>query len=239
MEENDLQQLNSQPDGVSQPDEAPQTTVSPQRKKLNKVLDVLLWVIIALLVVAVLVRAFVFTQITVSGESMMDTLLDKEVVDVSKVKKPQRGDVVVFYKHDVQNKFLDIFASRKTGDDDEFTKLIKRVVAIAGDKLWVEKVDGLNDTFRVVVQTADGQKLYENYYEKDGEALPEEAFYIRGVLATGSDLGELRNHVGEANALVIEADHFFAMGDNRGNSSDSRAFGAVPTSRLYGVVINL
>ena len=235
MEEKELQQLNSEVE--SEPSET--VSVSPQRKKLNKVVDVLLWVVIALLAAAVLVRAFMFTQITVSGESMMDTLRDKDVVGVSKVKKPHRGDVVVFYKNDVQNKFADIFASKKTGDDDEFAKLIKRVVAIAGDKLWVEKVDGIADTYLVVVSTPDGEKLHENYYRKDGETLDAETFYIRGTLATGSDLGELRNHVGEENALIIEENHFFAMGDNRNNSSDSRAFGSVPLSRLYGVVINL
>lgn len=236
MTENDLQQLNSEVDSESAPQS--QSALSPKRKKFNRVVDVLLWVVIALLVAAVLTRAFVFTQITVSGESMMDTLLDKDVVGVSKVKKPQRGDVVVFYKNDVKNKFGDIFASRQTGDGDEFAKLIKRVVATSGDRLWVERVDNLTDTYRVIVQTADGKRLVENYYQKDGVTIDEDAFYIKGTLATGSDLGQLRSHVGEENALIIDDGCIFAMGDNRSNSSDSRAFGQVPLSRIYGVVID-
>ena len=111
------------------------------------------------------------------------------------------------------------------------------MVAVSGDKLWVERVENLTDTYRVVVETSDGERLSENYYQKDGKTLDEDTFYIRGTLATGSDLGQLRNHVGVENALVIEDGCIFAMGDNRGNSSDSRAFGAVPISRIYGVVV--
>ena len=235
MEEQDLQQLNSIDEPIEQSEAV---TVTPQRKKLNKFVDVLLWVMIAVLAVAVLLRAFVFTQITVSGESMMQTYHNEDVVGVSKVKKLHRGDVVVFYKTDEANKFFDIFAANKSENDDgKYSKLIKRCVALAGDKLWVEKVADTADYYMVVVETPDGEKLYEDYYEKNGETLDKETFYVTGTLQTGSDLGELRKHIGEENALIIPENCFFAMGDNRSNSSDSRSFGAVPVSRLYGVVV--
>ena len=251
--ENDLQQLNSEGEAAERSDDGAvvaENGVSavengeavadkkPKNKKLSRLIDVLLWVIIAVLAIAVLFRAFVFTKITVSGESMMTTFSDKEVVGVSKIKKPNRGDVVVFYKEDGSNKFLDIFGSGKTGDENEHTKLIKRVVALAGDKIWAEPVVGVDNSYRVVIETADGDTIYEDYYTRHGVSLPTEDFYVKGVLTKGSDLGILSQHIGQENALEIPQNCFFAMGDNRSNSHDSRAFGAVPTSRLYGVVIN-
>ena len=218
------------------------------KNRLNKVIDVFLWVIIAVLFVAVLVRVFAFTQITVSGVSMTSdyyategtehynpdlTFHDKEVLGVTKLKTPKRGDVVIFYENDGNNKFFDVFSSSKTDADGKHKKLIKRVVAIAGDKLWVEKVDGTDITYLVVVETSDGQQLHEDYYVHNGEVLDAEAFYITDMARSG--LGLLAEHVGKENALPIEDGFFFAMGDNRANSSDSRSFGAVPFSRLYGV----
>lgn len=208
-----------------------------EQSKFGKVVDILLWVIIVALLAAVLVRVFVFTRITVSGESMLQTFQDGEVVGVNKLAKPNRGDVVIFYKNDDVSKFLDIFASRKSGDDGEHTKLIKRVVAIAGDLLWVERTDEELDLYRVVVLTPENETLHENYYLKDGQVLAEETFFISGALLTGSDLGILGEHVGEQNALQIDDGCMFVMGDNRNNSSDSRSFGVVPQSRLFGVVI--
>ena len=234
MLEQDLQQLNNE---VSQGDVSADGK-TPAQKRFGKLVDVLLWVLIVVLAAAVLVRAFVYTQITVSGESMMATFRDKEVVGVSKIRNPVRGDVVIFYKEDGANKFLDVFSSGKSGDDNEHAKLIKRVVAVGGDKLWVEKVSDSVDLYYVVVETADGDRIIENYYERDGEVLAAESFYIKGVLTVGSDLGMLSQHKGRENALVIDDNCFFAMGDNRSNSSDSRTFGVVPVSRLYGVVIN-
>jgi len=35
-------------------------------------------------------------------------------------------------------------------------------------------------------------------------------------------------------AVVIPADHYFVLGDNRSNSSDSRSWGTVPRNLIYG-----
>ena len=231
MAEQDLQQLNNNVDVE------PVTELSPKRKKFNKVVDVLLWVVIALLAAAILIRAFFFTQITVSGDSMLQTFHDTEVVGVSKVKKPHRGDVVVFYKNEGANKFLDIFVSNSSKSSGKYEKLIKRVVATAGDKMWVEAVDGETNLYKVVIETPDGKQLCEDYYVRDSETLDQTNFYIDKTLPSGSDLGRLADHIGKANALLISENCIFVMGDNRSNSSDSRSFGEVPLSRLYGVVL--
>ena len=241
MTEQELQQPNS-------PNDAPAMTKS--RSKFARVIDVLLWVMIVVLAAAVLVRVFLFTQIRIDGVSMTCgyygeensatydpnlTFHHNDVVSVSKVKQPRRGDVVVFYEQEGNNKFFDLFSSR-TDADSKNKKIIKRVVALGGDKIWVEKVDGCDDLYMVMVQTADGQTLREDGYVLHGETLAMEAFFIDDTDI--SDLGKLRPHVGEQNALVISEDCFFALGDNRSNSSDSRIFGEMPLSRIFGVVVD-
>ena len=229
MAHNEAQQLNS--DGVAIASDS-----RTRNRKIGKVFDVFLWIVIVVLACAVLIRAFIYSNITISGESMMSTFSDKEVVGVSKIAQPTRGDVVVFYKEDGANKFWDIFGSGKSGDDNEHTKLIKRVVALAGDKIWVELVDEERDLYQLFIETPDGEVLEEDSYVRDGVTLDKEKFYIKGVLLNGSGLGMLTQSVGRVNALTIPADTFFALGDNRFNSHDSRAFGPVPLSRMYGVV---
>lgn len=227
---------------------------NPKNKKISKFIDVLLWVVIAVLASALLIRVFFLTQITIWGTSMTAdyyyaetsphydpslTFRDKEVVNVSKVKKPQRGDVVVFYEsEDGANKFLDIFSSGKSEDGSKHAKFIKRLIALEGDKVWVERVEGSTALFKVMVQTPDGKLYQDDYYKRGRVVLDKEAFYLSNLETVSSGLGILADHVGADNAIVISANCFFALGDNRANSLDSRTYGEFSLDRLYGVVLN-
>ena len=235
MQDNDNQQLNIeslQAEAQVQSDATQEAT--QQKRKLSKLWDVVLWVLIAVLAAALLLNLLVITRVTISGDSMNSTYKSDEVVWVVKVGAPERGDVVVFYKKDVDSKFKALFArGDETTEGGKYEKLIKRVVAVAGDKLWIEQVEG---GYQVFVKTADGKQLREDYYVRGDKALKEERFILPN---TPQGLGRLSDHVGEDNALVIEKDHFFAMGDNRGNSEDSRGeLNQVSLSRVFGIVIN-
>lgn len=208
--------------------------------------NVLLWGIIAALLITFVLRVFVFTNVIVSGASMTASYYDDEtsqfyntsltyhdgdVVKVNKLAKPKRGNVVVFYKYEPQSKFLDMFAK---GDEvrsgGKYYKLIKRVVALGGDRLWLERVDF--NKYKLVIQTPDGRLLHEDYYQKNGETLSADCYIINENNA-GRLLGRTQQ-----DPLVIEDGYFFAMGDNRANSADSRGdLGQVSLEKLYGVVI--
>lgn len=203
------------------------------KSKVSKMVDILLWILVVVLAVMVFVRAFFYTDITVSGLSMYPTYNDEQVVRVSKVRSPKRGDVIVFYTNDIESKFLALFATKaQSQSGGKYEKYFKRLVAISGDKLWIEEVD--TGVYQVVIEAPDGTVYHEDYYVLDGDVLPTERFLIYSSAVSG--LGCLTNHTAD-NPLVVRDGYFFAIGDNRQDSYDSRSFGEVPLDRLYGVVI--
>lgn len=214
---------------------------APRRKRSKSeiVINVALWIAIVLLLVAVVMRLFVFSTVEVSGVSMNPTYDSGEIVTVNKVKGISRGDVVVFYKNEVDDKFKAQFAKpEECAEGKPYEKLIKRVVALEGDKIWLTRIaENANDVvYKVVIDTADGNRLYEDYYVKKGAALTLETYYLHTNMGF-SGLGNLENCT-ETNPFVVSKGCFFAMGDNRLNSKDSRFFGEFKQTQLYGVVLD-
>lgn len=208
---------------ISQPlDDTATTHGKSVWNKIDKVADILLWVVIVVLLSLSLLKVFVVSTIVVDGTSMRNpsviatygtqaTYLSGDEVTVSKLAKPNRGDVAVFYKYPIDSKLRAYFAtpaqSKSTG---KYALLIKRVVAVEGDTIWVEPFD---DRYRLVVQTSDGDIIYENYYtDRNGNAIPQ-------VLMINTK--KLANYTID-NKLTIPQGCFFAMGDNREDSLDSR-----------------
>ena len=208
-----------------------------RRKRVDTALNVAIWVAIAVLIVLVILRLFVFTNIRIVGESMSDTYNAGDIVTVNKTKSIKRGAVAVFYSKDVDNKFLAMFASPEdSAEGGKYEKYIKRVVAVAGDKLWVERADG-NEMYRVVIETSDGTQLREDYYKRGNTVVSERLICNDSAVAV-TGIGKVLFETSRDNPFVVSEGHFFAMGDNRLNSYDSRSFGEIPVSRLFGIVIN-
>ena len=221
------------------------------KRKLSRALTVLLILAIVVFLTCLFLKWFWVSSIGVSGISMMPNFNGNkeghDVVWVNKTIAPSRGDVVVFYTHSVNDKFLGEFARP---DDVRYEKYIKRVVAVGGDSIWWEKVsDDENDTRCVLkIKTADGTVITENdgdnvYYRYRQQAL----FYT----TSGGDLSTVPYFQqpvstqfnfyeadSEATAMVIPQGEMFVMGDNRFASEDSRVLGTIPVKNLYGVVIN-
>jgi signal peptidase I len=145
---------------------------------------------------------------------MEPTLMVGDRVLVEKVSfhfgHPSPGDVVVFEKNlglqappstnepvwtDIVNAFKSLFGFPTGGRED----LIKRVIAVGGDK-----IEGRGGSVYV-----NGKKLAEPYLPK-------------GVKT--STFGP----------ITVPPGKIFVMGDNRGNSDDSRSFGPVPVSKVVG-----
>ena len=89
-----------------------------KREALNFILSFLFSLLAAILALR-LITTFVFMPVQVVGNSMRETLHNGDVLLVSRLSKPTRGDVVVIEKEDGE-------------------LLIKRVVAVAGDTVWTQ-----------------------------------------------------------------------------------------------------
>jgi signal peptidase I len=137
---------------------------------------------------------------------------------------PQRGDIVVFFS-----------------PADEI-RLIKRVVGLPGDEIQL-----VNERLYVNGKPAS----YEPLSEKMVEALPlpekPSHLFVNESVADAHAHPVMITPLAQAprdfGPIVVKADHYFMMGDNRDNSFDSRFYGAVERQRIVGrassVVISL
>ncbi|MDR2876717.1 MAG: signal peptidase I [Chromatiales bacterium] len=181
------------------------------------------------IILAVLaLRSFVLEPFRIPSGSMMPTLLAGDFIVVNKfsyglrlpvtdtkilsVGSPQRGDIMVF---------------RYPGDPS--VDYIKRVIGLPGDRIRYE-----NKTLYINGEKAEQQYLGE--YTGVGAGLG-----MSGASLRTEQLGDVkheilvqtRHRIAEGEWIVPDG-FYFAMGDNRDNSNDSRFWGAVPESNLVG-----
>lgn len=175
-----------------------------------------------LLVVFVL-RSFLVEPFQIPSSSMVPTLEVGDYILVNKftygirlpvvrtkvlaLNEPQRGDVMVFFPPHMND-----------------TYYIKRVIGLPGDTI----------TYR-------DKRLAINGVPVDEETLaviPEGSYrYQVGLETLGED-----THLMQVNesrpardfSVKVKPGHYFMMGDNRDNSSDSRVWGQVPEKDIVG-----
>ncbi len=170
-----------------------------------------------------ILRSFVIEPFQIPSQSMVPTLQVGDFILVSKwtygirlpvlrnkiieIDSPERGDVMVFFPPHEDRYF------------------IKRVVGLPGDKIHV-----LNGVVFI-----NGDKMRQT-------TVAEEANSPRSVVMS-EDLGGVEHmmqkrtsptRLSQNYSTVVPQGHYFMMGDNRDNSSDSRVWGPVPEERIVG-----
>lgn len=179
----------------------------------------------------VLMRTAVADWNPIPSGSMRPTLLEGDVVLVNRLAydlklpltdvrlvrlgEPRRGDIVTF-------------SSPADG-----TRLIKRIVGLPGDELVMR--DGVLSINGQSVPLQDAHEVLEPIGGfgaglpalRATEQLPDGRAHVvqqLPALASKRDFGP----------LVLAADEYFMLGDNRDNSQDSRYIGFVPRALLIG-----
>jgi len=225
---------------VDQPTEpAPGPTVEHGRGagKKDSWLEVVKTIVYALLIAGV-IRSFLFQPFNIPSGSMEDTLLIGDYLFVSKstygfsrysfpfglipfegrfavMSEPQRGDIVVF-------KF----------PPDNSTDYIKRLIGLPGDRVQMkEGVLYINDV-------AVPKEKIDDYVEMVGGETRNVPRY-RETLPNGVSYEVLdrdpQGNLDNTQVFVVPEGHYFMMGDNRDNSADSRVdVGYVPFENFVG-----
>ena len=121
----------------------------------------------------------------------------------------ERGDVIVFhYPLDISEMY------------------VKRVIAIPGDRLRIEDKQVILNGMALAEPYKVHKTSYIDSYRDNFPSEPNMALHRRA-------LDMLEEHV-RAGELVVPPGSYFAMGDNRDLSSDSRYWGFVPRGYIIG-----
>lgn len=176
--------------------------------KIFKIADTF-WSIIWLIVLVLLVlRIFVFQQVSVQGASMQPNYYDKDMLLINQVDRNyQRGQVVAVY----EDKDIAKTANYFTRFNPKTIFFLKRVIGLPGEE--VEMVGS-----KVIIYNQD----YPN-----GVVLSED--YIAPEIKNSEELTKYYFP-----RTKILADTYYLLGDNRVNSTDSRIKGAFPAYTIFG-----
>lgn len=178
---------------------------------IKEIIETVVFVIVALIII----RFFIGEVRWIPSASMHPTLVEGDRVIVENFSRfyssPNRGDIMIFYPPEVtlKNDPISLFR-RLTGFFCEDKAFIKRVIGLPGDKIQiVNNSDGSSDVL------INDEVLNEPYIQDR---------YDYTICKENMICGP----------LVLGEDEFFMMGDNRGNSTDSRYWGTLKKNRFIG-----
>jgi signal peptidase I len=214
-------------------------TTRPKKNSFREYTEAILVALLA----AMFLRAFVVQAFRIPTGSMKDTLLVGDFLLVNKfiygVRTPDRipiFDAVIPFNSPPLR--LPAFKQPQNGDvvvfkfpKDERLDYIKRCIAVGGQTLEIRSgevfVDGKPEGERIPLgrkyDADDGQ-----YFDYIRIKTPYGKSYVIRYASDGY------NRTKNFGPVVVPANHYFMMGDNRDNSADSREWGFLPEENVVG-----
>lgn len=187
------------------------------------------WVTIIAMMAFILTIFFINTflgeKFLVDGESMNPTLEDGQVIRVKEQDFYHNGDIVVI---DVGN--LGINRGNKKPH-----YIVKRVVGIEGDNLTFDgnsyKVNNkvVEEEYGYLINHTSGKtsEIRDGKFTNDGSVYKS---------ISKEESNNLLNHYFEFDNIIPKG-KVFILGDNRGNSTDSRELGLINVEDIVGKVV--
>jgi len=181
-----------------------------------------------LLVIVLFIMTFVLQNFEIPSSSMEDTMLigDHVFVNREQFAPPTRWLGPLLPYSDIRRNDIVVFLS----PEEQGLFVVKRIIGIPGDRIHLR--DG-----RVY---RNGQMLDEPYAQhKMGDYNPYRDNFPAVSPSESYGAGnekwqqEFPSHV-QAGDIVVPADSYFAMGDNRDVSYDSRYWGFIPRNNVIG-----
>lgn len=202
-----------------------QSKINP---KLKEALEWLYCIIIAV-VLALLVRYYLGTPTVVKHPSMYPTLKQNQRLILNRwvrttKKMPERGDIITFeapsksyvaaYEADLSNPVA-VYENEPQGIWNKFMYYVLEINKTS----YIKRVIGL---------PGDHIEIKDNKVYVNGEEY-EEPYLAEGVIT--------QSLAGAFTDIIVPENTVFVMGDNRGQSTDSRRFGCIPLEKIESKVL--
>lgn len=180
-------------------------------------------------------RSFLFEPFQIPSGSMEPGLQVGDFILVSKfsyglrvpgngttmvpVSQPERGDVMVFFPPEDPRYF------------------IKRVIGLPGDIIEYRNLRLTVNGEPVSTEVLGGRPSYAPTMVVGTETLDSATPEIKWIPQRNRYTGETILNGGPEGRWLVPEGHYFMMGDNRGNSGDSRMWGFVPEKNIVGKAV--
>lgn len=182
----------------------------PKKKSAFSEIFSVIGILILAPLIAIFLTFFVFQSYVVDGPSMENTLHDQDRLIVWKASKTLARITNNTFTPDRYSiiVFKEKGATGASGINEK--QLVKRVIGLPGDRIVI------NDRSLVIYNQENQDGFYPD----------------RDIPASA----RLENTEGRAVDYTVKPGEVFVLGDNRGNSLDSRAFGPVKSEDIIGTL---